>query len=82
MAKGEMKMDVDVTLSGGYPGPFKCPDCDVWWAGFTHQCKVEIQAPDKTNSYTDECICPEYAQDIACPVHKYRISWNSPFFVR
>lgn len=20
-------------------GPFKCPDCDTWWAGFEHRCQ-------------------------------------------
>jgi hypothetical protein len=20
-------------------GPFKCPECGVWWAGFEHRCR-------------------------------------------
>ena len=22
-------------------GPFKCPDCEVWWAGWQHSCEPE-----------------------------------------
>ena len=22
-------------------GPFKCPDCGVWWAGFEHRCRTD-----------------------------------------
>lgn len=23
-------------------GPFKCPDCGVWWAGFEHRCRMPV----------------------------------------
>lgn len=29
----------------GFPslgGPYKCPDCGVWWAGFEHRCPTII----------------------------------------
>ena len=27
-------------------GPFKCPDCGVWWAGFEHRCSPTRDATD------------------------------------
>jgi hypothetical protein len=25
-------------------GPFKCPECGVWWAGFEHRCERPLTA--------------------------------------
>ncbi len=37
-------------------GPFKCPDCGVWWAGFEHRCPDVYTAPN-TNApmWTSHC---------------------------
>lgn len=25
-----------------HPGPFKCPDCLIWWAGYEHRCQIDL----------------------------------------
>lgn len=30
-------------------GPYKCPDCGIWWAGFEHRCRV-MPDTNTTNS--------------------------------
>jgi hypothetical protein len=25
-------------------GPFKCPECGVWWVGLEHRCKSEFSS--------------------------------------
>jgi hypothetical protein len=62
-------------------GPFKCPDCGIWWAGFEHRCAPAVST---TGSVTIEprrvtvtpylvCTCgnipPNYVGDWFCPVH-------------
>lgn len=51
-------------------GPFKCPDCGVWWAGFEHRCapattgtaawppNVPTWPYPGTNSISTGCRCP------------------------
>lgn len=45
-------------------GPFKCPDCGVWWAGSEHRCHAADLAP--------ACQCPAIWHGVIppwCPVH-------------
>ncbi len=62
-------------------GPFKCPDCGVWWAGFEHRC-APVQTATGTSGYvtvsdTATCTChpkidwsKTYIGDAPqCPVH-------------
>lgn len=27
-------------------GPFKCPECGIWWAGIEHRCRPATVSPD------------------------------------
>lgn len=54
-----------------FPGPFKCPDCGAWWAGFYHLCSKPIAATN-TQDFTVRCTCPPDRGDQysgSCPVH-------------
>lgn len=62
-------------------GPFKCPECGVWWAGLEHRCAAVQTATDVGNdlslgSYTIRCTCPTWTPEQAnrnyvgtCPIH-------------
>jgi hypothetical protein len=73
-------------------GPFKCPDCGVWWAGVEHGC-----APTQVSTGTDEfltpdsilrrpsgCTCPEAIPLLhesvsgasPCPLHPIRVTFQ------
>lgn len=59
-------------------GPFKCPDCGIWWAGLEHRCQP-IQTATGTIAVQPPkvCTCPQpidwshtYIGDpLPCPVH-------------
>lgn len=61
------------------PGPFKCPDCGLWWAGFSHECPprqgvltIRKTTGTVTTGHTVYCSCPpnrgdNYAGN--CPIH-------------
>lgn len=39
-------------------GPFKCPDCGVWWAGFEHRCPSSPQTTTTANGgFCVTCRC-------------------------
>ena len=65
----------------GYPGPFKCPDCGVWWAGFTHKCPLVFQSPTVVTS-TVRCTCGVDDQGnripltSPCPVHDVQMTYT------
>jgi hypothetical protein len=67
----------------GYPGPFKCPDCGVWWAGFEHRCRAPISVSVVNNdpvTYTVKCICDQKGKttpEITCPVHDILITYTT-----
>jgi len=59
-------------------GPYKCPDCGIWWAGLEHRCKwydlhpptvTTTNPPIETNTYTVRCNCPEAGTSGSCPLH-------------
>lgn len=77
-------------MSTEFPGPFKCRDCGVWWAGFEHRCQQPVipghvptitvgdasWAPD----FTVRCTCPpdrgdNYAGN--CPIHDVQTSYTA-----
>ena len=71
-------------------GPFKCPDCGTWWAGFEHRCRQPIvtttptiQPYEPTTIQWPGCTCaqipPNYVGDWFCPAHHYTITsiWYS-----
>jgi hypothetical protein len=68
-------MDEVLFQSGsGYPGPFKCPDCGTWWAGFSHRCPPPTIKLTGTwvPSTTVVCTCPPNRGDNfagTCPIH-------------
>ena len=31
-------------------GPFKCPECGIWWAGLEHRCRI-VPPADGANGY-------------------------------
>jgi hypothetical protein len=50
-------------------GPYKCPDCGIWWAGFEHRCQplgtstgttIREYLPDGTYVV---CTCAGRSQD-------------------
>ena len=59
-------------------GPFKCPDCGVWWAGFEHRC-----APLVDSTGTNIVIIP-YTPPMgtasSTPVHYCEgcLYWHGP----
>jgi hypothetical protein len=62
-------------------GPFKCPDCGVWWAGFEHRCPptATTTGGNVTVNDTVVCTCPKpidwsktwIGDPPPCPVHRY-----------
>lgn len=67
-------------------GPFKCPDCGVWWAGFEHRCRIEtITISSPPVDFTVRCTCPpappnyvgDWFPDPYCPVHRYGWTYTS-----
>jgi hypothetical protein len=73
-----------VTVSD-FPGPFKCKDCGVWWAGFEHRCVWTVNlsstfaAGDVKPDFTVRCTCPpdrgdNYAGN--CPIHDVQTSYT------
>ena len=41
-------------------GPFKCPECGVWWAGFEHRCPRVTWADRTTWDPKDATTVPPY----------------------
>ena len=37
----------------GVFGPFKCPDCGTWWAGFEHRCREPEESTSTTRITAD-----------------------------
>lgn len=33
-------------------GPYKCPDCGIWWAGFEHRCQPSATTTGTHMTYT------------------------------
>jgi hypothetical protein len=57
--------------ASGYPGPYHCVDCGVWWAGFEHRCHAPVLKYD-TDISTVRCTCPPDRGDNflgTCPIH-------------
>lgn len=68
-------------------GPFKCPDCGVWWAGVEHRCAwwerttttTTTEEPLTTNSFTVRCSCSFDAKGrrvqatASCPIHDVQL---------
>lgn len=62
-------------------GPFKCPDCGIWWARFEHRCVPVMTATGTVPWIVSApiamggpkvCTCPKdpyYVGDNLCPVH-------------
>ena len=62
-------------------GPYKCPDCGIWWAGLEHRCKwwdlhppavTTTNPPFETSTFTVRCTCPPNRGDNyygTCPIH-------------
>jgi hypothetical protein len=66
-------------------GPFKCPDCGVWWAGFEHRCRTTESRTIttgpfiRTNTFEVRCICPKDRGDNysgTCPVHDIQVTYT------
>jgi len=57
-------------------GPFKCPDCGIWWTGLEHRCRPsEIHTdthPPFIRPTRTYCTCPPNRGDNylgTCPIH-------------
>ena len=63
-------------------GPFKCPDCGVWWAGVEHRCQPLVTGTgtikyvpfttgtvDTTAQTYPFCACPATGLLATCPAH-------------
>jgi len=74
-------------------GPFKCPDCGVWWAGFEHRCRPPETgatanppwspgpAPTTaTGTYSSPCTCSPVGPfpSQSCPRHGWTIQYTMP----
>jgi hypothetical protein len=67
-------------------GPFKCPDCGVWWAGVEHRCVPSFTTtspavfPTIWTGQTAICTCaqipPNYVGDWFCQVHHTTITYS------
>lgn len=65
-------------------GPYKCPECGIWWAGLEHRCQPAQFATSSTpelKTYTYTCSCVYNWRGIrtnpgACPAHDGR-TFNS-----
>lgn len=67
-------------------GPFKCPDCGVWWAGLEHRCKrtetVTTGDVEIGGTYTLKCSCHfdawgKRVQSTAfCPIHDVNVTYT------
>lgn len=68
-------------------GPFKCPECGIWWAGFEHRCRQPVAVPSTTPTIAPTpwrvqeylvCTCPSmppnYVGDWFCPLHNVQIT--------
>lgn len=73
-------------------GPFKCPDCGVWWAGLEHRCRpaetwtgtgvapLIWQSPDTVTTTTVRCTCPPNRGDNYagnCPIHDVMVTYTT-----
>jgi len=67
-------------------GPFKCPDCGIWWAGFEHRCQVQsvdtvTVSPPPNGTYTASCTCSfdamgrRISSTALCMVHDVRVTY-------
>ncbi len=67
-------------------GPFKCPDCGIWWAGLEHRCKwYDLHPPATTDTkpwsgdFTVRCTCPPDRGDNylgTCPIHDVTVTYT------
>jgi len=73
-------------------GPFKCPDCGIWWAGFEHRCQPAKSAsgpewpgwiPPETvrsASSTVRCTCDDARSTSGskpiCWVHDVQVTYT------
>ena len=67
-------------------GPFKCPDCGIWWAGFEHRCRWEMSLPAittnlpfDTTTTTVRCTCPPNRGDNylgRCLIHDVQVTYT------
>ena len=56
------------------PGPFKCPDCGVWWVGYEHRCAPAQKWATNVPGISVQCTCQfdrngYRTDDSFCPVH-------------
>lgn len=74
-------------------GPFKCPECGIWWAGFEHRCALPLPATvtvgvpyvqpwinEGTSTTTVVCTCPLNRGDNYlghCPIHDVHVTYTS-----
>lgn len=68
-------------------GPFKCPDCGVWWAGYEHRCQMvmpgSLPLPGTVSPLIGtyvRCTCPPNRGQLyqgACPVHDVQITYTT-----
>jgi len=65
----------------GALGPFKCPDCGLWWAGFAHRCAPLVTQTDtNTTTTTVRCTCPPNRGDHFlghCPIHDVQVTYTT-----
>lgn len=66
-------------------GPFKCPDCGTWWAGFEHRCRQAAPATTTvttgpiTTDFTVRCTCPPNRGPLykgTCPIHDIQVTYT------
>jgi len=47
--------------------PVKCKDCNIWWRGLEHKCKVELQGPS-SNPAPKKPIYDRTKDKLGCPL--------------
>ena len=71
-------------------GPFKCPECGIWWAGLEHRCRPSEILPNAnpfiptpfvlgTGTSTVRCNCDQKGKttvQVTCPIHDVQVTYT------
>ena len=65
----------------GFPqlgGPYKCPDCGIWWAGYEHRCKVNTVNTNTIKiTHCHGCISAYCILDDHVPCMEHAGGWTT-----
>jgi len=67
-------------------GPYKCPECGIWWAGLEHRCSPpgpSVTTNPIINTFTVRCTCSfdpkgrRIPNTVTCPVHDVSVTYTT-----